>query len=173
MTELELRNHVTKGLSDFLSVPVILHSPDAPEPSGLYLYYMDVYADNVSVEGSHIYTAIPSQNPQFDHDLRHNMVGNSDAQYRFVVVAPAGAGAADAAQAMAEKAKSYFRYVGELPLRDIGIAVIDVSNPQDVTVYEIDGMSRRWSFDVTFRHLRVDTRIDANIEAISVEHIKE
>lgn len=168
MTQTELRNTVVEALSDYLGMEVILYQPDARAPDGDYVYYIIVNPYIPYGQGIYRNTPIESSDPKFTHDIQNQRIEQASALYRFVTVS----NMADHAQDVSEQIQTFFLHTGELELSLQGVVVVDVANPQDVSLYDVDQTDRMWSIDVTFRYTRIDERIDPNIEYLQLIEYK-
>ena len=75
------------------------------------------------------------------------------------------------AMELAAKAEEYLDFVGEFALRDNGLTVVEVTNPQDRTLYLGDAYEYRVGFDVRFRVQEVKERTSPLIEEAEIEQI--
>lgn len=168
MNFVELRNALIYQIYLYMNIPIVLSSQVDPKVDVPYICY-DVITPYLPANtlGDHL---IANNGGIVENRKEHCICtmsftacsANRECDNEYIY-------GEDEALLIAEKLESWFLLVGHDKIRDLGIAIVDVTNVQPRSMLMIDEMERRYGLDVAIRYVRTDSRKIGKIEKVNID----
>jgi len=155
-----IRNGIVTGLHQHTGVTVVPNNTTDHRPDYPYITYQ-IIGSHKSNTFSLVDEVIPSTNPDFEYDVK---VIRKEQQ-PFSLSINAYSNTEEEAYSLAEKARDWFTFHGDLYFVGMNIAIIVAGNINDRTQLIVDDYERRYGFDVRIRAARAITKRVETIES--------
>ena len=158
------RNGIIKGLYDHTGTIVVPSDTTDRRPDYPYITYKITSTANNANTFSLVDEAIPSASPDFEFDILTTRI----EQPYFTLSINTYSDCEITAYELAETARDWFAFHGDLFFVDLNIVVVKVGNVSDRAQQIVDDYERRYGFDVRIRAARTTSKRVETIEDFNI-----